>query len=117
ELGSRCSLYTFFFHAEVGIRAFHVTGVQTCALPIFAAGACGLRLLELVVRDQPQDVVVDLACGGSRRTGGAGGRPRLDDPPVLENGRASCRDRGATAAAGAVVLASLVPPAPVRRDH
>src|SRR5690606_41186495 len=25
----------FFFQAEVGIRDFHVTGVQTCALPIF----------------------------------------------------------------------------------
>src|SRR5690606_40732352 len=24
----------FFMQAEVGIRAFHVTGVQTCALPI-----------------------------------------------------------------------------------
>src|SRR5690606_39801035 len=24
----------FFFQAEDGIRAFHVTGVQTCALPI-----------------------------------------------------------------------------------
>src|SRR5690606_40715438 len=24
-----------FFQAEDGIRAFHVTGVQTCALPIF----------------------------------------------------------------------------------
>src|SRR5690606_39438747 len=24
----------FFFQAEAGIRAFHVTGVQTCALPI-----------------------------------------------------------------------------------
>src|SRR5690606_25435421 len=27
--------YTFFFQAEDGIRDFHVTGVQTCALPIF----------------------------------------------------------------------------------
>src|SRR5690606_40866619 len=26
-----------FFQAEDGIRDFHVTGVQTCALPIFAA--------------------------------------------------------------------------------
>src|SRR5690606_39621299 len=26
--------YCFFFHAEDGIRDFHVTGVQTCALPI-----------------------------------------------------------------------------------
>src|SRR5690606_40255042 len=25
----------FFFQAEDGIRCFHVTGVQTCALPIF----------------------------------------------------------------------------------
>src|SRR5690606_26558998 len=25
----------FFFQAEDGIRAFHVTGVQTCALPIY----------------------------------------------------------------------------------
>src|SRR5690606_39586252 len=26
--------HSFFFQAEDGIRAFHVTGVQTCALPI-----------------------------------------------------------------------------------
>src|SRR5215475_10186851 len=26
--------FVFFFQAEDGIRAFHVTGVQTCALPI-----------------------------------------------------------------------------------
>src|SRR5690606_41190522 len=25
----------FFFQAEDGIRGFHVTGVQTCALPIY----------------------------------------------------------------------------------
>src|SRR5690606_40048527 len=31
-----CSLrvFAFFFQAEDGIRDFHVTGVQTCALPI-----------------------------------------------------------------------------------
>src|SRR5690606_40395970 len=28
------SRYRFFFQAEDGIRDFHVTGVQTCALPI-----------------------------------------------------------------------------------
>src|SRR5690606_40766845 len=27
--------YCFFFQAEDGIRYFHVTGVQTCALPIY----------------------------------------------------------------------------------
>src|SRR5690606_40519962 len=29
-------LRSFFFQAEDGIRDFHVTGVQTCALPISA---------------------------------------------------------------------------------
>src|SRR5690606_40518495 len=28
----------FFFQAEDGIRDFHVTGVQTCALPIYELG-------------------------------------------------------------------------------
>src|SRR5207302_7448016 len=31
----------FFFQAEDGIRDFHVTGVQTCALPIYAVGYTG----------------------------------------------------------------------------
>src|SRR5690606_41122760 len=31
------SFFVFFFQAEDGIRDFHVTGVQTCALPISAA--------------------------------------------------------------------------------
>src|SRR5690606_40219023 len=35
-----CSEATdFFFQAEDGIRAFHVTGVQTCALPISSGHA------------------------------------------------------------------------------
>src|SRR5690606_73043 len=34
----------FFFQAEDGIRDFHVTGVQTCALPIFSPAK--LTLLE-----------------------------------------------------------------------
>src|SRR5690606_40328182 len=29
-----CGLAGFLFQAEDGIRGFHVTGVQTCALPI-----------------------------------------------------------------------------------
>src|SRR5207253_4079028 len=31
----RCVGLVFFFQAEDGIRDGHVTGVQTCALPIF----------------------------------------------------------------------------------
>src|SRR5690606_40759711 len=30
-----CVVGFFFFQAEDGIRDFHVTGVQTCALPIY----------------------------------------------------------------------------------
>src|SRR2546430_10529002 len=33
-----CSMYLFFFQAEDGIRDLTVTGVQTCALPIFIRG-------------------------------------------------------------------------------
>src|SRR5690606_40853891 len=33
-----CRYVFFFFQAEDGIRDFHVTGVQTCALPICSAG-------------------------------------------------------------------------------
>src|SRR5256885_6033145 len=33
----------FFFQAEDGIRDYKVTGVQTCALPIFAASHLGPR--------------------------------------------------------------------------
>src|SRR5690606_40610393 len=39
------SLVIFFFHAEDGIRVFHVTGVQTCALPILPR-----QLRQLLVR-------------------------------------------------------------------
>src|SRR5690606_27051028 len=49
----------FFFQAEDGIRDFHVTGVQTCALPILAAAP-----LESKVRN----VIAPLA--ESLRTGG-----------------------------------------------
>src|SRR5690606_40143426 len=44
---SGCSLFRvlffFFFQAEDGIRDFHVTGVQTCALPIFIDGQLEAR--------------------------------------------------------------------------
>src|SRR5690606_39705192 len=34
--GAAVTCFPFFFQAEDGIRDFHVTGVQTCALPILA---------------------------------------------------------------------------------
>src|SRR5690606_39365775 len=34
--------FFFFFQAEDGIRDFHVTGVQTCALPISRRSSAGI---------------------------------------------------------------------------
>src|SRR5260370_15769609 len=42
-------MFFFFFQAEDGIRDSSVTGVQTCALPIYAAHACGAAL-EMAAR-------------------------------------------------------------------
>src|SRR5690606_35212982 len=36
----------FFFQAEDGIRDFHVTGVQTCALPISVAKSSGHWMMQ-----------------------------------------------------------------------
>src|SRR5690606_40049010 len=58
----------FFFQAEDGIRDFHVTGVQTCALPIFtrlrwsSADRAALRAARAVITlgapDEPEEVPV-----------------------------------------------------------
>src|SRR5690606_24947158 len=51
-------IWIFFFRAEDGIRDFHVTGVQTCALPISAQDSAGeVRPLT--------DILTDLADKGA----------------------------------------------------
>src|SRR2546430_17387650 len=80
--------FFFFFQAEDGIRDLTVTGVQTCALPIFAG----------------QRDAVDVAGGDAVVTGVApngGVAARADRNGVIaggaadevEIGRASCRGR------------------------
>src|SRR5260221_1120587 len=48
----------FFFQAEDGIRDHCVTGVQTCALPIYGQAVGGLTRgdFELYVNGKPQPV-------------------------------------------------------------
>src|SRR5947207_11294047 len=44
---------TFFFQAEDGIRGHCVTGVQTCALPIFPEGARSNAVLDALPGKKP----------------------------------------------------------------
>src|SRR2546429_5551641 len=57
----RCLFLFFFFQAEDGIRDVAVTGVQTCALPIFRRGAAGDDGFELapVAQSTAERGVVD----------------------------------------------------------
>src|SRR5438105_6376932 len=85
----------FFFQAEDGIRDPLVTGVQTCALPIFRVPA----LLERVgLADRAREPISRFSKGMVQRLGIA--QALLGDPDLLvldepseEIGRASCRER------------------------
>src|SRR5690606_39892125 len=46
------------FHAEDGIRAFHVTGVQTCALPIFRRWRRELRATAATVQKRVSPMAI-----------------------------------------------------------
>src|SRR5690606_40724346 len=63
----------FFFQAEDGIRDFHVTGVQTCALPI-----CVCREIpEAACVEQPRSFLLQLVSLTLTRLGDALVSPRL----------------------------------------
>src|SRR5690606_39944397 len=91
--------WVFLFQAEDGIRDFHVTGVQTCALPI----SLRERLERLGVRVRTgasaRSVVARPGGGWSVEISGSppehtadaeSGDPSSDDEQA---GRASCRGR------------------------
>src|SRR5690606_40666285 len=77
--------FFFFFQADDGIRDFHVTGVQTCALPISppptATGTAGVPA-STASRPPPP-----------RRANNTPPRRRSRTAPCREIGRASCRDK------------------------
>src|SRR5690606_40789106 len=64
----------FFFQAEDGIRDFHVTGVQTCALPIFRVSPGRIRPVSGARVDTAlRQVRIAVArAGGSSRGQGVG---------------------------------------------
>src|SRR5256885_11898208 len=53
----------FFFQAEDGIRDYKVTGVQTCALPIFGPRSPDLSIsIPRVLRAHESSVIVPIEC-------------------------------------------------------
>src|SRR5260370_28713436 len=71
---SFCLLFFFFFQAEDGIRDSSVTGVQTCALPIFAGivviviALVSANTAAMAVRERRHELAVMRALGFTRRT-------------------------------------------------
>src|SRR5256885_9821268 len=66
----------FFFQAEDGIRDYKVTGVQTCALPIWA---CGRRAVRFGGGEEGR--AVPAAWRERRGAHGRGVRPGDEDAP------------------------------------
>src|SRR2546430_9567408 len=85
--------YFFFFQAEDGIRDLTVTGVQTCALPIFPRAPLGPRdrfLAHDVLVAAPRREAVLLALFVGKPSEVV---PDVEAEPRVEIGRASCRER------------------------
>src|SRR5439155_9491176 len=73
-------LSLFFFQAEDGIRDGHVTGVQTCALPIYftfgenlGAGDCRVPVECFDYRPTRQPIVLDWWAPATRTAANGGG--------------------------------------------
>src|SRR5690606_40864591 len=90
--------FSFFFQAEDGIRVFHVTGVQTCALPIspsdrrWPSSSCSRGTPG---RCLPPRSPASWVCLGRRPTAcWTRWRRRVSSSTCLRNeiGRASCRE-------------------------
>src|SRR5256885_10326730 len=87
----------FFFQAEDGIRDYKVTGVQTCALPIY--GLLGAALEGAVQRGDGQQARVvagERSVVRERDLLGAASRELQGEAAELGSqqiGRASCRER------------------------
>src|SRR5690606_40442626 len=94
------------------IRDFHVTGVQTCALPIFKVApalAAGCSVILKVAPSTPLDALIFAECldaaglpegvvsvlpAGNEAADALVRDPRVDKVTFTAIGRASCRETG-----------------------
>src|SRR5690606_39326347 len=98
-----CVFCFFFFQAEDGIRDFHVTGVQTCALPISAGTVVAMRLRagegaeQVVEHTAAPDLEADALVGGRDLPAGVLGDALVELVGRSEERRVGkeCRCRGA----------------------
>src|SRR5690606_39988653 len=99
----------FFFQAEDGIRDFHVTGVQTCALPIWpqmhSRPAARRRAYWSGYRACRRSRCRHLLRRNNSLSRGLLYRPDLTRPgrAAAQIGRASCRERGEMSGGGVSV--------------
>src|SRR3989440_5695285 len=96
-VGACWLVFFFFFQAEDGIRDLIVTGVQTCALPIYRArlvvvprAVVLLEEREIEAAERRRQLVTDPRIGPMADVAG-----QISDRRELleEIGRASCRER------------------------
>src|SRR5256885_5898963 len=90
-------VFFFFFQAEDGIRDYKVTGVQTCALPIYGQHRLAERraadeLLQALDQRHDQPVVEGHRAALGRGPAEQAGEHVVADQP--QSGRAACRGRG-----------------------
>src|SRR5437660_2142206 len=78
------SLFFFFFQAEDGIRDGHVTGVQTCALPIYLGLAVAVEVAGRQIAGQ-----ADARPGRGPHVGAVAARDRSEERRVGKE----CRSR------------------------
>src|SRR5690349_23088806 len=99
--------FFFFFQAEDGIRDLYVTGVQTCALPIWVAAGGVVQIVVAHALRPPRRFDAERRALGAAYDrlarladgvlAGAAGTPAADAiataAALVEIGRASCRER------------------------
>src|SRR5690606_40106246 len=106
----------FFFQADDGIRDFHVTGVQTCALPIWRMGVALVAQAPEIASPTPillaqaptsQAKIGRASCRGRAQITGAGGAVRTGNPVRMISAEYAAAQRDSDARQGRAALAGV----------